>query len=123
MIPERIKRVNEACKEALGEILQEEIKDPRIGFVTVTEVEVSPDLRLAKVWISVLGSEEEVEETQKGLEKAKGFMRRELGNRVRLRYTPELRIFLDRGAEISEKVQDILHNIVDEEEAKEEEET
>jgi ribosome-binding factor A len=121
MIPDRIKRVNEACKEALGEILQEEIKDPRIGFVTVTDVEVSPDLRQAKVWVSVLGNEKEVEEAQKGLEKAKGFMRRELGNRVRLRYTPELRIFLDRGAEISEKVQDILHDIVSEEEAKEEE--
>jgi ribosome-binding factor A len=123
MIPDRIKRINEACKEALGEILQEEIKDPRIGFVTVTDVEVSADLRLAKVWISILGSEEEVEESLEGLEKAKGFLRRELGQRVRLRYTPELRIILDRGAEISEKVQDILHDIEEGEETKEEEGT
>ncbi len=123
MIPDRIKRVNEACKEALGEILQEEVKDPRIGFVTVTDVEVSPDLRLAKVWISILGSQEEVEEAQKGLEKARGFMRRALGHRVRLRYTPELRFFLDRGAEISEKVQEILHDIVDEGETEDEDET
>ncbi|OFW70613.1 MAG: ribosome-binding factor A, partial [Actinobacteria bacterium RBG_19FT_COMBO_54_7] len=104
-----MKRVNEACREALGEILQGEMKDPRVGFVTVTKVEVSPDLHQAKVWVSILGNEEEVEETLAALEKAKGFLRRELGQWVRLRYTPELKIFLDRGAEISEKVQDILH--------------
>lgn len=111
MIPDRIKRVNEACKEALGEILQEEVKDPRIGFVTITEVEVTSDLRSAKVWISVLGSEEEAEEALKGLNKARGFLRKELGLRVRLRYTPELRIFLDRGAQVSERVQEILHDL------------
>jgi ribosome-binding factor A len=111
MIPDRMKRVNEACKEALGEILQGEMKDPRIGFVTVTKVEVSQDLQQAKVWISVLGKEEEAEESLAALERAKGFLRRELAQRVRLRYTPELKIHLDRGAEISEKVQDILHDL------------
>ena len=115
MIPDRIKRVNEACKEALSTILQKEIKDPRIGFVTVTKVEVTPDLQQAKVWISILGTEEEVEETLRGMEKAKGFIRRELGRRVRIRYTPELKIYLDRGAEISERVQGLLHNMGDEE--------
>lgn len=111
MIPERLKRVNEACKEALGEILQEKIKDPRIGFVTVTKVEVTPDLRVAKVWVSVFGEGDALEEAWKGLEKAKGFMRRELGRRVRLRYTPELHLHLDRGAEASEKVLDILQEL------------
>jgi phosphoesterase RecJ-like protein len=111
MIPDRMKRVNEACKEALGEILQKEIKDPRVGFVTVTEVEVSPDFKQAKVGISVLGDSEEVEKTLEGLEKAKGFLRRELGNRVRLRYTPELKIHLDRSAEVSERVQGLLHDL------------
>ena len=110
MIPDRMKRVNEACREALSEILQE-MKDPRIGFVTVTRAEVAPDLKQAKVWISVLGDEEEAKETLAALEKARGFLRSELGQRVRLRYTPELKIFLDRGAEISEKVQDILHDL------------
>ena len=114
MIPDRMKRVNEACKEALGEILQKEIKDPRVGFVTVTEVEVSPDLQQAKVGISVLGDQEEVERTLEGLEKAKGFLRKELGNRVRLRYTPELKIHLDRGPEVSERVQDLLHELEEE---------
>lgn len=111
MIPDRIKRVNEACREALGEILQEEIKDPRIGFVTVTRVEVSADLQHGKVWVSVLGDEEEVAEALAGLERARGFLRRELGHRVRLRYTPELSIHLDRGARVSEEVQVILHDL------------
>ncbi len=114
MIPERMKRVNEACKEALGEILQEKIKDPRIGFVTVTSVEVTPDLHQAKVRLSVLGPEEEVETVMRVLERAKGFMRRELGQRVRMRYTPELRIFLDRGPEVSERVQSILQDLAEE---------
>jgi phosphoesterase RecJ-like protein len=111
LIPDRMKRVNEACKEALGEILQKDIKDPRVGFVTVTEVEVSPDLQLARVGVSILGDSEEVDKTLEGLEKAKGFLRRELGSRVRLRYTPELKIYHDRSAEVSERVQGILHDL------------
>jgi ribosome-binding factor A len=115
VIPDRIKRVNEACKEAIGEILLEKIKDPRIGFVTVTEVEVTSDLRYAKVWLSVLGSEDEVDTALEVLEKAKGYIRKELGSMVRMRYTPELKIILDRGPEVSERVQGILHEIEKEE--------
>jgi len=111
MIPERMKRVNEACKEALGEILQGEMKDPRLGFVTVTKVEVSPDLKTAQVWFSVLGEEEAAEETMEVLNRARGFMRRELGRRVRLRFTPEIVIHRDRGAEASQRVQGILHSM------------
>jgi ribosome-binding factor A len=114
MIPDRMKRVNEACKEALGEILQEKVKDPRIGFVTVIMVEVTPDLHQAKVWLSVMGTEEEVETAMQVLEKAKGFMRKELGMRVRMRYTPELKLILDHGAEISERLQGILHELEEE---------
>ena len=111
MIPQRMKRVNEACKEALGEILQNKIKDPRIGFVTVTGVEVSPDLQQAKVWVSVMGTEEEAREAMRALERARGFMRRELGARVRMRYTPELKLHLDQGAEASGRIQDILQGL------------
>ncbi len=114
MIPDRIKRVNEACREALGDILQKEMKDPRIGFVTVTGVEVTPDLRQAKVWVSVLGTGEEAEAALEVLGKARGFMRKELGRRVRMRYTPELRILLDHGPEVSERVQGILHGLEEE---------
>lgn len=120
MIPERMKRVNEACKEALGEILQAEIKDPRVGFVTVTRVEVSPDLRVARVWLSFLGSDEESEASLQALKRARGFLRRELGRRVRLRYTPELVLFQDRGAETSQRVQGILHHLREEDGTEEE---
>lgn len=118
MIPERMKRINEACKEALGEILQGELKDPRVGFVTVTKVEVSPDLRTARVWLSFLGSDEETDASLQALEKARGFLRRELGRRVRLRYTPELFLQRDRGAETSQRVQTIIHHLQEEEDVK-----
>lgn len=98
----------------MSEIIQEDLKDPRIGFATVTRVEVSPDLRQAKVWISVLGNEEEMERTREGLEKAKGFMRKGLGRRIRMRYTPELIIQIDRSAEISERLQELLHELEEE---------
>ncbi len=111
MIPDRMKRVNEACKEALGEIVQRDMKDPRVSFVTVTKVEVSPDLRVAHVWMSVLGSQEEWDVAMGALEKARGFMRRELGRRVRLRYTPELFLHRDLGAETSQRVQEVLHEL------------
>ncbi len=111
MIPERMKRVNEACKEALGEILLEKAKDPRIGFVTVTGVEVTADLQQAKVWVSVMGTEEEAEAAMRALQRARGFMRRELGSRVRMRYTPELKLYLDQGPEVSRRIQDILHTL------------
>lgn len=114
MIPERMKRVNEACKEALGEIIQGAIKDPRVGFVTVTRVEVSPDLRMARVWISFLGTAEESEASLEALRKARGFLRRELGKRVRLRYIPELVLHQDRGAETSQRVQDLIHHLEEE---------
>ncbi len=124
VIPERMKRVNEACKEALGEILQAELKDPRVGFVTVTKVEVSPDLRVARVWLSFLGPDEESEASLQALTKARGFLRRELGKRVRLRYTPELVLQRDRGAETSQKVQTIIRHLQEEGDAgKPEEET
>lgn len=111
MIPDRMKRVNEACREALGEIVQKEMKDPRVSFVTITKVEVSPDLRVAHVWMSVMGSQEESENAMRALERARGFMRRELGRRVRLRFTPELFLHRDLGAETSQRVQGVLHEL------------
>ncbi len=86
----RANRVAEQMKKELGEILTRKIKDPRIGFVTVTDVEVTGDLQQAKVFISVLGDEKQKQDTLLGLAKAKGFMRSEIGQRIRLRKTPEL---------------------------------
>ena len=86
----RLNRVDEACKEQLSEILQRELKDPRIGFVTITQVKVTPDLRHAKVFISILVTKEEVEESLAGLQSAKGYLKSRLGKHLRLRYLPEL---------------------------------
>lgn len=95
----RIDRVEEACKEELSEILQRETKDPRIGFVTITEVKVSPDLRRARVYVSVLGTEKEVAESFAGLESARGYLRSHLGRHLRLKFLPEIEFVHDNVTE------------------------
>lgn len=104
----RIDRVEEACKEELSEIIQREIKDPRIGFVTITRVKVSPDLRRAQVYVSVLGSEEEVKKTLEGLESAKGFMRAHLGKHLRLKFLPEITILHETVAEEAIRLMELM---------------
>jgi ribosome-binding factor A len=107
----RTNRVGEQIKKELSQILQRELKDPRIGFVTVTGVEVSGDLSQAKVFISVLGGEEQRADTLKALEKAKGFMRTEIGRRVRLRHTPDLIFKFDESIEYGSRIESLLHQI------------
>ncbi len=92
----RANRVAEQMKKELGGIIGQKLKDPRIGFVTVTDVEVTGDLQQATIFISVLGSESEKEDTLKGLNKAKGFIRTEIGQRIRLRITPEIEFRIRR---------------------------
>jgi ribosome-binding factor A len=100
----RTRRVADLISREIASIIQRSIKDPRVSLVTVTGAEVSPDLRSAKVFYSVLGDEEKRAETADALERAKGFMRRELGSRLELKATPELRFVyddtLDRGMRI-----------------------
>jgi ribosome-binding factor A len=86
---ERMRRVNEAVREALAEALGE-LKDPRIGFVTVTGVETSPDLRHARVYVSVLGNERKREQTLEGLESAHGVLQAKLATELRMKRTPQL---------------------------------
>ncbi len=93
----RLERVNQLIKEEISEILQRELKDPRLGFVTVTEVEVSKDLRAAKVFVSILGPEEEWRATLEALEGARGFIRGWLVRRLRLRVVPQLSFRPDRS--------------------------
>src|SRR4029079_435937 len=95
----RPNRVGEQMKKELGDIISRKLKDPRVGFVTVTDVEVSGDLQIAKVYISVLGDQEVREETLKGLTKAKGFIRAEIGQRIRLRKTPEIFFEFDESVD------------------------
>jgi len=103
----RKNRLEEELKREITDILQMEIKDPRISKLTsVTDVELSGDLRYAKVYVSVMGSEEERRNTLEGLKKATGFIRSEIGKRIKLRYTPEITFHLDlsiqRGIEITQ---------------------
>ncbi|KUK10529.1 MAG: Ribosome-binding factor A [Clostridia bacterium 41_269] len=95
----RASRVAEQMKKEVSQIIQEELKDPRIGFVTVTGVDISNDLRHAKIYISILSSGEEETKTMEALNNAKGFIRSEIGKRIRLRFTPEIIFKLDKSLE------------------------
>ncbi|HLR61850.1 MAG TPA: 30S ribosome-binding factor RbfA [Lentibacillus sp.] len=107
----RANRVAEQIKKELGELIGQKIKDPRVGFVTVTDVEVTGDLQQAKIFISVLGSEDEKHETLVGLAKAKGFIRSEIGKRIRLRKTPEITFEFDESLEHGNRIEEILRDL------------
>jgi ribosome-binding factor A len=107
----RANRVGEQMKKELSDIIGRKIKDPRIGFVTVTDVEVTGDLQQAKVFISVLGDEEQRENTLKGLAKAKGFIRSEIGSRIRLRKTPEIIFEWDESIDYGHRIDTLLHQV------------
>ncbi|MFC1993837.1 30S ribosome-binding factor RbfA [Chloroflexota bacterium] len=111
----RRERVNELIRKEVSELLRREVKDPRLkGFITITEVSVSPDLRHAKVFFSVMGTEEEWRQTLDGLVAASGFMRRQLGDRLSLRYTPELAFerdqSIERGSHLLELMKEVPSN-------------
>jgi len=114
----RANRVGEQMKKELGEIIGRKIKDPRIGFVTVTDVHVTGDLQQATVYISVLGDEKQRENTLLGLAKAKGFIRSEIGQRIRLRKTPEIIFEFDESIDYGNKIETLLHQIQNEEKEK-----
>ena len=101
----RMRRVNEAIREVLADAIATELKDPRIGFVTVTDVDTSPDLRAARVYVSVLGSEAEREQTLEGLGSSHGFLQGKIASAMRMKRTPTLTFHYDesvvRGARIS----------------------
>lgn len=115
----RKNRVGEQMKKELGEIIGRKIKDPRIGFVTVTDVQVTGDLQQATVFISVLGDDEQKENTLKGLAKAKGFIRSEIGQRIRLRKTPEITFEFDESIDYGNRIDSLLYQIKEESHSKE----
>ena len=106
----RQERLNETIKELLSEMMLAGVKDPRVGLVTITQVTVARDLTSAKVYFTVMGSEEEKENTRKGLESAKAFLRKTIGRELKLRTTPELKFVyddsLDRSIAIEEALRD-----------------
>ncbi|MCR2805057.1 30S ribosome-binding factor RbfA [Paenibacillus soyae] len=107
----RVGRVSEQIKKELSQIIQLELKDPRIGFITVTGVETTSDLSQARVYLSVLGSDEQKEATLKALDKANGFLRSELGKRMKLRHTPELQFKFDSSIEYGSRIESLLGEI------------
>lgn len=104
-------KVGEALKREIGSIIHDELKDPRLGFITITRVELTPDLRYAKVFFSVLGKDEEYKKTKEALDSALGFIRRLIAQRISLRFTPEIAFKEDRSVEYSIKIQEILDEI------------
>ena len=104
----RIEKLQELIKQEMGKMLLKELKDPRIGFVTVTDVEMTGDLREAKIYVSIMGGEEQVKSSLEGLNSALGFIRREIGHRIRLRFTPEISFALDTSLDYGDHIQKLL---------------
>lgn len=112
----RVNRVAEQMKKELSDIISRRLKDPRVGFVTVTDVEVTGDLQQATVFITVLGDEEKKAATIKALEKATGFIRSEIGSRIRLRKTPEIFFKFDESIDYGNRIEKIIADLRREEE-------
>ena len=107
---ERTARVDELLREEISGIIAREVQDPRVGFVTVTGVEVTPDLRHATVWVSVIGTPDERRETMRGLGRAMPFVRRQLG-KLRLKRIPELHVRDDRTSQRGTRILNILRDL------------
>jgi len=107
----RQERLADQIRSEVAQMLVRELKDPRIGFTTVTRVELSPDLQHVRVLISVLGEAEAPRKTLEGLTSASGYIRHEISRRLRLRRAPEIVFVLDRGAEASEKIEELLRKL------------
>ncbi|HEX9801779.1 MAG TPA: 30S ribosome-binding factor RbfA [Gammaproteobacteria bacterium] len=116
----RSRRVGEQIQRELAELVQRELKDPRLGMVTISGVEVSRDMSVAKVYFTVLNPGHDVAETQKGLTHAVGFLRRELAHRMRLRVVPELRFQYDHSVEDGSRLSALIDRAVSEDESNKE---
>lgn len=110
----RAKKMAEAIKEEVSDIIRAKLKDPRVGFTTVTAVETSKDIHYATVYVSILGDESQQQETMETLKNAAGFIRTELGTRIRIRHVPELRFVQDRAMEHHAQINALLRQINEE---------
>ena len=107
-MPERMRRVNEAVREVVSARLAEGLRDPRIGFVTVTSVDTSPDLRQARVYVSVLGDDEERAATMTGLRSAHGVLQQSVARELRMKHTPTLQFVFDESIERGMRISQLL---------------
>lgn len=111
----RASRISEEIKKVISDVIKNELKDPRIAPLTsVTHVEVSRDLRHAKVYISVYGTDEEKNNTIEALRKASGYLRKEIGRRIKIFYTPEIDIELDKSIETGIHIAKLIDNLKNE---------
>ena len=104
----RIRRVNEAVREVLSEAIATELKDPRVGFVTVTAVDTSPDLRHAHVFVSVLGDDKQREDSLAGLSSSHGYLQSRVASRLRMKHTPTLEFEYDPSVERVMRINELL---------------
>jgi ribosome-binding factor A len=118
MAKQRLQQVADEIQRVIGEVIQYELKDPRVGFATVTGVEVSADLQRATVRISIMGAPEEQTETMEGLQRARGFIRKRVAEEMRhMRFTPELRLIHDTSLDYSIRIQEVLREVEEERKA------
>ena len=104
----RSERLADLIRQDLSELLERSVKDPRIGFTTLTEVQLTGDLRQARVYVSILGDEEARKQGMEGLAAAKAFLRHQLAHRLQLRHTPEIDFQLDRSQEYNERLDELI---------------
>ncbi len=108
---QRQERVEEQLKVEISDIIHRELKDPRAGFISITGVKVTPDLRQARVFVSVMGDETAQENSMKALKSAAGFVRSEVGKRVRMKSTPEIQFEFDNSIEHGARIFELLEKI------------
>ncbi len=113
MASRRQRQVSELLHEEISQLIQHHTRDPRLGFVTVTGVDVSPDLRLARVYVTTLGDETDAKSMLEGLASAAGYFRRQLGQSLSLRYVPQLTFKLDSSLEYGLHIESLLDSIKD----------
>ncbi len=110
----RTEQVGQEIQRLLSEVLEFELKDPRVGFATITSVNVTPDLQRANVNVSVLGDDAERRDSLRALERAKGFLRKRIGEELSLRQVPELRLHLDTSLDHALRFGELLNEVDDE---------
>jgi ribosome-binding factor A len=108
---QRAHRVGEQIQQEISSLLIKGLKDPRLGFVTITSVEVTPDLHLARVYFTVIGDEAVRRETAAGLKSSVPYLRRELGRRLRMRYVPDLLFLFDTSLEYGNRIETLIREL------------
>ena len=111
----RLKRVNSLLLKEINLVVQQKIGDPRVGFVTLTGVQVSPDLRNAKVFIAATGDEKRNKDTLDALNHARAYVQSQLANKIILKYIPEIKFYLDKTLQNAERIEKIIEDLANEE--------